>query len=72
MATLLVQITLKHVEQIDIVKLSKVIFHFNLKRFILLWQDCRAGLNFCDEHEAGAFKEAIKERIKDFRRKRQG
>ena len=35
-------------------------------------QDCRAGLNFCDELEAYAFRAAVKERIKDFKRKRQG
>lgn len=42
-------------------------FHFRI-----YCQDCRAGLNFCDELEAFAFRAAIKERIKDFKRKRQG
>ncbi|KAK3735844.1 hypothetical protein QZH41_020003, partial [Actinostola sp. cb2023] len=32
--------------------------------------DCRAALNFCDEHEAQLFRAAIKERIRDFKRKR--
>lgn len=40
--------------------------------FFLFRQDCRAGLNFCDELEAFAFRAAIKERIKDFKRKRRG
>ena len=42
------------------------------KFFFLFRQDCRAGLNFCDELEAFAFRAAIKERIKDFKRKRRG
>lgn len=39
---------------------------------VFSYQDCRAGLNFCDEHEAAEFRAAIKERITEFKRKRQG
>ena len=50
-------------------------FSIHLKYVFLILiscQDCRAGLNFCDEIEAFAFRSAIKERIKEFKRKRRG